>query len=415
MVLPDQRSPAALGPLPVNDCNGAGKTAQWHVITPEYPPQFGGVSDYTGQLSAGLAHLGDEVHVWCPGARGEQPQVDGVVLHSQLGGFTPGDLRRAGIELDRFPAPRRILIQWVPHGYGYRSMNVGFCWWVWKRAARHGDRVELMVHEPYLSFRWGALRQNAAALAHRLMTMLLLGAARRVWMSIPGWERFLRPYAFGRNIPFHWLPIPSNVTVQEDSAGAQAVRRRYAEGGRILIGHFGTFGSLITSMLEPVLAALAADSASQVILLMGGRSEQFREELIRKQPRLASLVQATGKLCAQELSYHLAACDMLIQPYPDGVSSRRTSFMAGLSHGRATVTTSGKLTEPLWSESGAAVLAPAGDPDAFLAETRRIREDSAERQRLGRAARKLYQDRFDISHVIGALRRAELETECVLS
>ena len=35
----------------------------WQVITGEYPPQPGGVGDYTAQVAAGLAAAGDEVHV----------------------------------------------------------------------------------------------------------------------------------------------------------------------------------------------------------------------------------------------------------------------------------------------------------------------------------------------------------------
>ena len=40
----------------------------WHIVTSEYPPDVGGVSDYTRQVAEGLARMGDEVHVWCPRA-----------------------------------------------------------------------------------------------------------------------------------------------------------------------------------------------------------------------------------------------------------------------------------------------------------------------------------------------------------
>src|SRR5258708_7501026 len=117
---------------------------RWHVITSEYPPQSGGVSDYTYGVATGLAAQGDEVHVWCPACLGPQPQAQGVVVHRELGTITPRDLRNVGQQLDQFPGPRRILVQWVPHGYGYRAMNLGFCWWLRNRVARHGDRVDLM-------------------------------------------------------------------------------------------------------------------------------------------------------------------------------------------------------------------------------------------------------------------------------
>jgi glycosyltransferase involved in cell wall biosynthesis len=387
----------------------------WHLVTSEFPPQSGGVSDYSNLLAAGLAEYGDEVHVWCPACPGTQPHNDGVVVHRQCGSFSPADLHRVGDELDRFPGPRRILVQWVPHGYGYRSMNLAFCWWVWKRAKQHGDQVELMVHEPSLPFRWLSPRQDAAAVVHRLMTVLLLRAAERVWMSIPGWEPRLRPYALGRRVQFEWLPIFSNVPVAGDPIRALEIRRRYAsDGGQVIVGHFGTFGSPIASLLGPIVSALARDPVQQIILLMGERSELYRRKLIEKEPGLEGVVRATGQLSAEELSYHLSACDLLIQPYPDGVSTRRGSFMAGLAHGKPIVTTTGELTETLWSEGSAVALAPPGDTLEFVKHVRRLRGNAAERLRAGAAARQLYQRRFDISHTISSLRKKEMakEHEC---
>ena len=379
---------------------------RWHIITSEYPPQPGGVSDYTYLVSAGLASQGDEVHVWCPAYSGIQPRVEGVAVHRELGAITLADLRRAGQQLDQFPAPRRLMVQWVPHGYGRQSMNVAFCWWLWNRAARHGDRVEIMVHEPYLPFRARSIRQNAAALVHRLMTILLLRAAERVWISIPEWEKCWRPYAFGRQLPFHWLPIPSSIPLAHIPGGVQAVRRRYVSQDDVLAGHFGTHGWPITSLLEPILLALAEAPGNLRVLLMGIGSEPFRASLLRKQPRLDGLIYATGALSAEDLSCHVAACDLLIQPYPDGVSSRRTSLMVGLCHGKPIVTTSGPLSEPFWKDTGALALAPAGDSGEFLRLLSSLQADTHERARMGQAAKMLYQHRFDISHTITSLRRA---------
>src|SRR5581483_9620197 len=154
---------------------------QRHIITPEYPPQSGGVSDYVVQLAEGLAQEGEDVHVWVPSDPKSAGSVaengSGVHVHRDLGRVGPEDLKAVGKKLDRFPAPRRILLQWVPHGFGYRSMNLGLCFWLWKRA-RRGDRVEIMVHEAFLVFE-GSWRQYFAALVHRLMTVILMGASER--------------------------------------------------------------------------------------------------------------------------------------------------------------------------------------------------------------------------------------------
>src|ERR1044071_3204530 len=100
----------------------------WHIVTCEYPPQVGGVGDHTRLVAEGLAAAGDRVHVWCPASAGElKESARGVSVRRELGKFRPADLRRAGRALKEFGAPRKLLAQWVPHGYGFRSMNVWFC------------------------------------------------------------------------------------------------------------------------------------------------------------------------------------------------------------------------------------------------------------------------------------------------
>src|SRR6266566_6876561 len=121
-----------------------------HLITPEYLPHRGGVGDYTRAVACGLAKAGDDVHVWCS-SEGHGESGDQFSVHPDLGRFSSGDLKHADTALNRFPAPRRLLVQWVPHGFGYRAMNLRFCLWLWQRASA-GDAVELMVHEPYLAF-----------------------------------------------------------------------------------------------------------------------------------------------------------------------------------------------------------------------------------------------------------------------
>ncbi len=55
-------------------------------------------------------------------------------------------------------------------------------------------------------------------------------------------------------------------------------------------------------------------------------------------------VVSAGLLADRDASLHLQACDVMIQPYVDGASARRTTLMAALAHGRAIVTTIGSLS-----------------------------------------------------------------------
>jgi glycosyltransferase involved in cell wall biosynthesis len=379
----------------------------WHLVTCEYPPQPGGVSDYTEIVANGLAAAGDEVHVWCPQLRGNpepRRKQTNVFVHRELGRFSVADLRRANKLLDQYAPPRRLLVQWVPHGYGFQSMNLPFCLWLWQRANQRHDTVEVMVHEPCLAFGEGSWKQDGVALIHRLMTMILLKAASHVWLSIPAWESFWRPYTLGSSLPFHWLPVAGSIAVNHDPAAVKIVRARYATEGQSILGHFGTYDRSISEKLLQCLPPLLQPGSNRIALLIGLGSEAIRDELLRRHPVLAGLVHATGPLDATDLSVHLSACDLMLQPYVDGVSSRRTSVMAALAHGRPIVTTAGKLTEDLWAESGAVALAPANESDAFERLAKELIEDPDRRAQLGNAAQALYQQRFDLRHTIAALR-----------
>ena len=78
--------------------------------------------------------------------------------------------------------------------------------------------------------------------------------------------------------------------------------------------------------------------------------------------------------------------------------------MVALSHGKPVLTNLGALSEPFWKATEALALAPTAEVEGLVRLLREVRSDQDWRTRMGRAARKLYQDRLDISHTIAALR-----------
>ena len=94
----------------------------------------------------------------------------------------------------------------------------------------------------------------------------------------------------------------------------------------------------------------------------------------------------------------------MLQPFVEGVTTRRTSVMAALAHGVPTVTTTGRLTEPLWRTTGAVGLAPADDPTALATVASSLLDNRVARERIGAAGRAAYDDHFDVRHTIAALR-----------
>ena len=86
--------------------------------------------------------------------------------------------------------------------------------------------------------------------------------------------------------------------------------------------------------------------------------------------------------------------------------------MAGLALGIPVITTAGRLTEPLWAETGCVVLADVNDARTLATEALGLLSDDRQRRALGERGRDVYASHFDVSHTIGALRAAG-ECACV--
>jgi glycosyltransferase involved in cell wall biosynthesis len=170
-----------------------------------------------------------------------------------------------------------------------------------------------------------------------------------------------------------------------------------------LLGHFGTYGAATSGMLERALVPLLRADPRRRVLLLGRGSEPWRQGFLRQHPELAAQLLSRDSLAPDALAAHLAACDVLVQPYLDGVSARRGTVMASLALGRPLVTNTGHLTEPLWRELGAAALVEGTDPAALAEATERLLARPEERTALGARAAEVYRERFSLERTLEAL------------
>lgn len=333
------------------------------VLTGEYPPGPGGVSDLSRLLAVAMARRGEAVHVFAPASGGDPPGDGGVAVSALPRGYSPGALAAMRRTIEALPSPRRVLVHYVPHAFGLKAMNVPFC--LWLRSLR--DPVDVLFHE--VAFPWSPLRRprhDVLALVTRLMARIAGGAADRVFVSTTAWEPLLR--RLGVHGVVRWVPMPSNLPVEVDPARTARLREALPGGGRVIVGHFGTFGEGVTTLLAPALAALLRGGRDRTALLVGRGSREFAMRTLAADPGLQGRLVATGGLPPSEAAEHLAACELLVQPFPDGVTTRRGSLMAGLALGVPVVSSLGPLTEPFWRENPGPALAPGPDGVAALAE-----------------------------------------------
>jgi hypothetical protein len=381
----------------------------WHLITGAYPPQPGGVSDYTRRLCAGLASAGDIAHVWAPALAEHETEAEeqsGIQVHRLAGGFSLAGISELSRRLAAFPEPLRLLVQYVPHAFGYRAMNLPFCLWL---ATRRRGRLWVMFHEAVFPFGERPLRTNLLAAATHAMAALLVSRADQVLVSTPDWERRLRQLKRGP-LRAHWLPIPSNLPVEVDTLAVAALRERLLGGsGASLLGHFGTYGAQIGSLICSVVPALLLAHPERRIMLLGRGSEASVAQLLQRFPQLSQRILAPGSLPPRELAVHVAACDLLVQVYPDGLSTRRTTLMAGLALGVPVVSNQGALTEPEWAQWGAVAVAKDASAPQLAAEVERLLGSARQRAELGERGRACYRELFSLDRTLSQLARLAFE------
>lgn len=377
----------------------------WHIVTGEYPPQPGGVSDYTSAVARALAAAGDEVHVWVPVVAGASVRAhDGDVrIHGLADGFGERGLRALSAELDGMPGPRTVLVQYVPHAFGARGMNIRFSRWVQTRARHKRDDVRVMFHEPYYPFAAWPVHRNLLALANRLMAVLLLSDIRVAYVSTAAWQRRLSLYA-PRMRRFEWLPIPSAIPSASDAGVVAVWRRRLLGESRWLVGHFGTYGGLVTRLLGPALSRLLEQRSDVALALVGPGGTAFADRLCTIRPAWRARITTTERLEANEVAACIRACDVMVQPYADGVSGRRTTLMAALVNAVAVVTNHGRATEPIWGTSGGVELCTRSGSAAMAGAVTRLLDDVEHRRRVGAAGADLYTSQFALAHTIALLR-----------
>jgi hypothetical protein len=210
----------------------------WAFITGEYPPQRGGVADYTQRLADALAAEGDDVRVYAPphaGADTDEPGVRVQRLPDHYGARSRRMLEQA---LAGLPHPRAAVVQYVPQSFGMRGCNIPFARWLRTLA---GYPLFVMFHEVSITVGPGTpLKYRLQALATRTMARSAIRAADAMFVSTPAWEPLLRR-AMREATPIDWTPVPSNIGLTSDGAGRDAVRKHLEIESDIVIGHFGTY------------------------------------------------------------------------------------------------------------------------------------------------------------------------------
>jgi glycosyltransferase involved in cell wall biosynthesis len=208
-----------------------------------------------------------------------------------------------------------------------------------------------------------------------------------VFSSTQVWAEMLRSWRPRR--PVVHLPVGSNIP--DRRAHRSRMRESLGAGsGDAVLAAFGTGHP--SRRLEYVAAAanaVAQRRGPTLLLNLGANA-----------PTVGGLtgdvrVEAPGALPADKVAAVLAAADVFLAPFVDGVTTRRGSFMAALRAGVAVVATSTPATDDILRNDPGITLVPIGQVDAFADAAVRLSQDGDLRAGAASAVVELYDSQFD--------------------
>ena len=181
------------------------------------------------------------------------------------------------------------------------------------------------------------------AIVQRAMAAMLLRAGTRVYYSTETWKRLLAPYGPQTHVEVLPIPatIPADVAGRGDRARARPARRRVRHR---------PLRHLRRSRRARARRAFCRRFSAGCRRARPARRTRRRDVRAPPAAETSAIVSTRpGRLTGAEAAAALRACDLLVQPYPDGVTTRRTSVMAALTTSVPVLTTDGPLTEPVWA------------------------------------------------------------------
>ena len=376
-------------------------TLNWVLITGAYPPDRGGLADYTELLAQELVRQGDRVTV-VTGPLETAPAADGVQMLTLSDHFGRRGLAELDVFLATVPAPRRIFVQYVPQAFGprrhsrFKGLPLTFTWWLRQQV---GFPVWTMLHEAKVTAPAGSnVSRKILSPVTGHMLRWTVSASERIFVAMRAWQPIVEDYLSPVQ-GVEYLPIPSNVVTTVDESARQSTRTSLLNGhAKTMLGHFGTFSREVADLMEPLIRRSVTEHPDRQILLVGDGSQEFASRL----PTAGALVTATGRLEAADVSRHLSACDLMVQPFPDGASTRRGSIMAGLALGVPVASNWGLASEAIWREERALAMAP--NPESLPAVIDDLLARPGECTALGERGRLLYQRQFSLAHTVRVLR-----------
>jgi glycosyltransferase involved in cell wall biosynthesis len=379
------------------------------IVSAEYPPAVGGVGDHAARLAAELTRLGQTVQVLTTGheradrlAPTEGPPVFRSI--SRWDWRLLGQVRRMAYR----QAWDLVHIQYQPAAYDLHGAVTLLPWWL--KRARQPVTVITTFHDlrvPYLFPKAGPLREAAVRqLARGSDGAIAVAEEDRStlvkWAVRPGSSTVVELIPLGNHFD---APPPADFDRDAWRASAGAAPHTF------LLGHVGLINrSKGVDHLLRALADVRADGADARLLMIGdtlGASDSTNATYLAEVRRLAHDLDVecalhwTGYEPVDRVAGWLRCLDLVVLPFIDRPTLRRTSLIAAWSHDVPVLTTEPAIRADwlregdLHSPTPGPAAVTVAEPDATLLAVaiRELAHDPERREALA-AAGQTYARRF---------------------
>ncbi len=282
------------------------------IVSPGFPQVPGGVTDHTRRVARHWRDAGRVVQV--QGSVGEEPEAVAKRWHGE--GVTA------------------VLLQYVPFLYGRSGLSL-FPGALARAVKALGMRLTVYVHEPWVPptrLPWLVLSPLQRSQLRRLLKV-----SDYVVTAVPAWIDLLGHGAQLVRVG-STLGEPPVQDSTEERLPAPVVFSPFAAG----------------LLWRPIAAAVEQIGADPPLIVIGADHDSARRHhMVGRWHRMDW--DCRGRLEPTEVLSLLSRARVVLAPFEDGLTGRRTSAMASLSTGAKLVSSVGPLSDPLFNASPVAI------------------------------------------------------------
>lgn len=369
------------------------------MLTGEFPPQQGGVGDYSCLLARALHACGDQVTVITHAAA--SAAAVSLIPAAHWDWRLWSTVQRAIQRLQ----PDALLIQYQTAAFGLHPAVNLLPTWLRLRLGHRRPRFITTFHDlkfPYLFPKAGLLRPAAVRWLAR-QSDAAIATNVEDWQTLRQWGVSPAGQAGPGQCASAFIPIGSNIACAPPTGfDRNAWRARWGlDSDHWLLSYFGFLNaSKGSATLIESLAHLRRQGRPAHLLMIGGQvgsSDPTNQAYLAQvetrsaQLGLTDFVHWTGFVPPAEVSAHLLASDVCVLPYQDGAGRSRGSLMAALAHGLPIVTTQPVAPLPGFDDGANVRFTATASAETLAAAVSEIMTNPDLRTRLASGAQTLSQ------------------------